>query len=84
MIDDQPTPAQFRAPKNDNPLPSRDHFLDVMQIKPATCKGLAERGGVILLQHGLKDFSPAETHEPCLHHSSAQADRGTQFFTWEI
>src|SRR5438270_12458255 len=55
-----------------------------MQIKPATRKRLTECSGIILLQDRLEDSSPSKTHQPCLGHPPAQANRRTHFFTGEI
>src|SRR5438552_15278436 len=58
-----------------------------MQIKPATRKRLTECSGIILLQDRLEDSSPAKTHQPCLGHAAAQANRRTHFFArkiWEL
>src|SRR5580698_10309257 len=51
--------AKLRLPKDDELLAGGDHFLDVMQIEPATDQRLAQRVRVCLLQRGLKDFLPA-------------------------
>ncbi len=51
--------AQTRLAEDDQPLPGRDHFLDVMQIKPAQDERLAERIRVAFLKSRLEDFFEA-------------------------
>jgi hypothetical protein len=43
MIHANPLPAQSRLAENDELLAGSDHFLDVMQIEPATDQRLTER-----------------------------------------
>ena len=63
MIDDQSQAFAFDPTEDDKPLPGRDHFLDVMQIEPATGERLTERVRVAFFQHRFKNFASAETHE---------------------
>src|SRR6202011_4900115 len=50
--------AKLRLAKNDQLLAGGDHFLDVMQIEPATDQRLAQRVHVWFLHRRLEDFFP--------------------------
>ena len=69
MIHANPLPAQSRLAENDELLAGSDHFLDVMQIEPATDQRLTERVCVQFLQCRLENLFPTtETPKRRLDH----------------
>src|SRR5947207_8483083 len=81
MIDEQTRAFALDATEHNQPLPGRNHLLDVMQIKPAAGERLAERVRATFLQHRFKDFAPAETHQSRLCYLAAQTNRDDGLFT---
>src|SRR5438094_108477 len=81
MIDEQTRAFALDATEHNQPLPGRNHLLDVMQIKPAAGERLAERVRATFLQQRFKDFAPAETHQSRLCDLAAQPNRDDGFFT---
>src|SRR5260370_21232558 len=80
MIDEQTRAFAFDATEHNQPLPGRNHLLDVMQIKPAAGERLAERVRATFFQHRFKNFASAETHQSGLYHPAAQTNRAHSFF----
>src|SRR5438270_6603064 len=75
MIHANPISAQARLAEYDELLAGGDHFLDVMQIKPATDERLAQRVRIRFLQSRLENLFPApETPERCFDHFAGQTD----------
>src|SRR5205085_11609258 len=75
MIHANALAAHPRLSENDELLAGRDHFLDVMQIEPATDERLAQRVRVRLLQCCLENFSPpAKSPQRCLNHVAGETD----------
>src|SRR5882724_3016254 len=81
MIDEQTRALALDATEHNQPLPGRNHLLDVMQIKPAAGERLAECVRTTFLQHCLKNFAAAKTHNSRLCDLAAQTNRDDGFFT---
>src|SRR5207248_2535264 len=81
MIDEQTRAFALDATEHNQPLPGRNHLLDVMQIKPAAGERLAERMRATFLQHRLKNFASAEAHQSRLDDIAAQTNRDDGLFT---
>ncbi len=59
MIHANATPAKPRLAEHDELLTGGNHFLDVMQIEPATDEGLTERVRIQFLQCRFENLFPA-------------------------
>jgi hypothetical protein len=85
MLHTKTLPAQPRFAEDDQPLPGRNHLLDVMHIEPAQHQRLAQRVRVRLLERGLENFLPAaKAKQPCLRNFSAEQDRRIAFVVGEL
>ncbi len=84
MIHAKALAAKLRLPENHQLLTGGDHFLDVMQIEPATDQRLTQRVRVRFLQCGFEDFFPAaESAQRGFDYFAGQTNRRVAFFARE-
>src|SRR5947209_6850133 len=84
MIHAKAFAAELRLAENYQLLLRENHFLNVMQIKPAKRQRLTKRVRVRLLQYCLEYSAPAEAAKRGLDHLARQTNRLLAFLAREF